>query len=635
MNKILPLALVLMAAISPKLNAQIAGTPVVCVGASTTLSDALPGGSWSSGTPSVAVVSIVSGAVYGVSAGTATISYVAGATTHTRVVTVNSLPVAGTLSGSSSVCTGASIALATTVAGGSWGTATGNTAVAGGTVTGISAGPDTIIYTVTNSCGSAFTRKAVTVNTLPSVSAISGAASVCVSASVTLTDATPAGVWGVSNSHASVSSSGVVTGVSAGIDTVLYSLTNTCGTTTVIHAVTIVPLPFPGLLSGPSAVCIGSSITLSSTVSGGAWSASNASATVAAGTVSGVAAGADTISYSVTNICGTDVAVAVVTVSAVPVAGSISGPGIICEGAAVSLTASVPGGTWGMATGAASVSGGVVTGMLAGADTILYTVSTACGSDVAAHPVTVDPLPDAGIISGASGVCNGSAISLSSSGTGGTWFSDDATIADIDVMGNVDGLRPGLTTIRYAVANTCGADTSWFAVSVDMPAAPFACPMVLCSLDSVVLSDATPGGTWSSDNALTASIIFGNVLLPLLPGTATISYTVTNACGTTTETKDILVIVCLPLEQKLTTATTGKLEIYPNPGNGNFTVTCNSPVNDEINISIIDATGRRISQFTIQTNKTENVHLSVPSGVYTIIAVSAGERRVEKLMINK
>jgi Secretion system C-terminal sorting domain len=53
--------------------------------------------------------------------------------------------------------------------------------------------------------------------------------SVCIGKSISLSDAVTGGVWSVSNSHATVSA-GVVTGVTAGVDTVFYTVANTCAT---------------------------------------------------------------------------------------------------------------------------------------------------------------------------------------------------------------------------------------------------------------------------------------------------------------------------------------------------------------------------------------------------------------------
>ena len=93
------------------------------------------------------------------------------------------------------------------------------------------------------------------------------------------------------------------TGVAAGTATITYTVAGV----PVTAGVTVNPLPVAGTISETDAVCIGSSITLSSTVSGGVWTAGNAITTVgsATGVVTGAAIGSDMITYTVTNSCGT------------------------------------------------------------------------------------------------------------------------------------------------------------------------------------------------------------------------------------------------------------------------------------------------------------------------------------------
>lgn len=98
-------------AISP-----ISGSPKMCVGISRTLSDATPGGTWSSSNTLIATVSS-SGAVTGVAAGTSVITYSATAGYATLTVTVNDLPNAYAVTGGGSYCagdTGVHIGLAAT-----------------------------------------------------------------------------------------------------------------------------------------------------------------------------------------------------------------------------------------------------------------------------------------------------------------------------------------------------------------------------------------------------------------------------------------------------------------------------------------------------------------------------------------
>ena len=83
-----------------------------------------------------------------------------------------------------------------------------------------------------------------------------------------------------------------------------------------------------------------------------------------------------------------------------PIAGSITGTGIICEGSTTTLSDAASGGTWSsISTGVATIDGAeVVTGISAGTSVISYTVSNSCGTVAATTIVTVNPLPIAGSI---------------------------------------------------------------------------------------------------------------------------------------------------------------------------------------------------------------------------------------------
>ncbi len=73
----------------------------------------------------------------------------------------------------------------------------------------------------------------------PAVSPILGPGTdtVCIGSSLTLTNSTSGGVWSCSNTNAIVSSTGIVTGVATGWDTIRYAVTNTCTATNVVSPV--------------------------------------------------------------------------------------------------------------------------------------------------------------------------------------------------------------------------------------------------------------------------------------------------------------------------------------------------------------------------------------------------------------
>lgn len=89
------------------------------------------------------------------------------------------------------------------------------------------------------------------------------------------------------------------------MDTIRYSVANSCGTTFANYVISIDAEPSAGTIIGDDSLCIGRTTTLTKTASGGAWtSVYPGIATVLHGVVSGISAGIDTIKYSVSNSCG-------------------------------------------------------------------------------------------------------------------------------------------------------------------------------------------------------------------------------------------------------------------------------------------------------------------------------------------
>ncbi len=143
--------------------APVTGTMSVCVGATTALSDATTGGTWSSSTPAIGSIS-AAGVVSGIAAGTTTITYTVGVNKVTAVVTVNPLPAA--ITGILKVCPGHTTTLADATTGGGWISGTTTIATVGstsGVVTGVAAGTSVITYGLITGC---YKTTTVTVNTV-------------------------------------------------------------------------------------------------------------------------------------------------------------------------------------------------------------------------------------------------------------------------------------------------------------------------------------------------------------------------------------------------------------------------------------------------------------------------------------
>ena len=512
----------------------ITGTASVCVGNSISLTDTLAGGTWhATNTNATVIAGTVTGNNRGIDTIIYSVSNSCGTVNATKIITVNAIPVVSAISGLSSVCPGVSITLFDTTSGGSWNLSNALASISGTTVTGISAGIDTVRYIVTNMCGADTAIHAVTILSLPDTGIITGPTSVCIGSSILISDASPGGVWGISNGNATFSSL-TISGVSVGIDTIIYTVTNTCATLAAHKAITILPLPYAGSISGVSTLCAGgATITLTDTISGGIWSSSFTRATVASGVVTGITAGIDTIKYAVTISCGTAIATHIITINPAPYAGGITGVASVCIGGTTTLTDSISTGIWSASNTHATILAGVVTGALAGTDTISYTVTNSCGTAYATSVITVNPNTRADSILGTTLVCITDSVLLTDSTTSGIWNASNGNAA-ISSTGWLTGITAGTDTISYTVIGACGTAIATKIVTVGIP--PVVSGIIgatsVCETQSIVLSDSTTGGIWTSSN--TNAIAIGDSIIGNTSGIDTIRYAVTNTCGTTT-----------------------------------------------------------------------------------------------------
>jgi predicted outer membrane repeat protein len=137
--------------------------------------------------------------------------------------------------------------------------------------------------------------------------AISGKASICINEIAQLQNLTPGGTWTSSNpSIATINSLGQVKGISAGRDTITYSVTASCPMS-VKTALQVDTLPAIGPIVGLQTVCALDTIYLSNAKAGGVWSSSNitiATINSSTGALVGKSGGVDTISYTITNTRG-------------------------------------------------------------------------------------------------------------------------------------------------------------------------------------------------------------------------------------------------------------------------------------------------------------------------------------------
>ncbi|BAV08410.1 gliding motility-associated C-terminal domain-containing protein [Filimonas lacunae] len=492
-------------------------------------------------------------------------------------------PTVGAISGNNTVCAGAKTTLSNSTSGGVW--SSSNTAAAtidasSGEVTGVAAGNTTISYVVTSGTCSTTATYAVTVTATPTVAAISGNNKVCEGAKTTLADATSGGVWSSSNTAVATidASSGEVTGVAFGNATITYTVTSGSCSASATYAITVQALPTVDAISGNNTLCVGSTTTLQNTTTGGTWSSNSAGATIASnGEVTGVTPGNATISYVVTSGTCSATATFSVTVQALLTVGAISGDNTICVGSNATLQSATTGGVWSSGnTTVATIdaSSGEVTGVASGNATITYTVTSGSCTASATYAISVQSLPTVAAISGSQTVCVGSKTTLSNTTSGGVWSSDNTTAVTIDASsGEVTGVASGNATISYTVTSgSCSATATYAVTAQGLPVVDAVSGNnTVCVGAKTILSNATSGGAWSSDNTTAATIdASSGEVTGIASGNATISYTVTSGTCSATATYAITVnakpvvqaitgndIICVGSKTTLQNATSG------------------------------------------------------------------------------
>ena len=612
----------------------ISGTAHVCVGAATSLSSSPGGGTWSSSNTGIATVGSTTGLVTGVSGGTVNISYTTSGSSSYVVVTVNTLPTVGSITGGSAVCVTDSILLADSPTGGTWSSSVPSVATvtaSTGWVTGVGVGIAGISYTASNSCGSTTVVHIVTVNVFGAGS-VSGIPSLCTGASYTFTDGVASGVWSSSSTGvATVNSGGMVTGISTGTATISYTVTNACGTADATAVVSVDVAPAVGPITGTLTLCSGLTTPLTDATPGGTWSSITPGvATIGtSGTVTGVSAGISAISYTITSGCGASAAIAIVTVTATPVASGISGPSAVCIGSSITLTDASPGGTWTSgSTGIATIGSttGFVTGIAAGTARITYTISNSCGTATTTTNIAVSTAPSAGTITGATNLCVTTSTTLSDLVTGGTWNATNGH-AFISSTGTVLGVTAGVDTMIYTVTSTCATTSTAIAtlvltVNPAPDAGSITGPDSVCITHSITLSDAISGGTWTASNS-NAFVSSTGVVLGVTIGTDNVTYTTTNFCGSASAEALITISDC----------TTGTINLpineytlYPNPAQNNITITASTNI-EKVLISNIFGQEVFVGKYNSQ-----NIMINIDRLIAGVYLIKINDAKVYKLI---
>ncbi|HSQ29801.1 MAG TPA: Ig-like domain-containing protein [Gemmatimonadaceae bacterium] len=576
--------------------------------------------SWSSDNAAIATVSST-GLLTAVAAGTATITATIDGKDGTAAITVSNVPVASVAlqPPGANMAKGSSIQFSAVVKDANGTIVTGrvvtwsssNTSVvivdASGIASAVGAGTATVSATCEGVTGTA--PVTVSIITVASVTVTPSPASVSTGGTVTLTATVKDAsgnvltgqivAWSTSNPGiATVSSTGVVTGVAAGTVTITASSGGKSGTSTV----TVTTAPVGSVTVSPSSttIIIGQSTTLTATVKdingntvsrAVTWSSSNtAKATVnSSGVVTSVDTGKVTITATSEGVSGT----ASVTILPVPVASVTVSPSSATIGVGKTVTLSavtkdangnvLTGRTITWSTSDATVatvsSTGVVTGAGSGGKTATITATSEGKSGTATITVTLVPVGSVTVTPSPASVIVGQTTQLTATvkDTNGlvvtdrtvTWTSSNTAIATVSSTGLVTGV-----TIGGPVTISAKAETKTGTSSVTVTPVPVATVTVQPTSATILQNQTTTFAavtkdangnvltgrtiTWSSSSTTVATINSSGTATGGAAGVTTITATSEGKSGTASLTVNLAPVVSVIVSPVTASVAKGK-----------------------------------------------------------------------------
>jgi len=450
----------------------------------------------------------------------------------------------------------------------------------------------------------------VNVNPLPAVSANASAASVCIGDAETLTG-------GGASSYTWDNS--VTDGVTfTPATTATYMVTGTDGNGCVNTATTTVTVnSLPTItINAINPICIGDMETLSG---GGA-----ASYVWDNGVTDGVAfAATSTNTYMVTGTDGNgciNTATTTVSVNSLPAVSANASLATVCAGDMETLTGvGATSYAWdnGVTDGVAFATTATTTYMVTGTD-VNGCMNTATVS------ITVNPIPTVGANATANSLCTGGSVTLT--GSGATSYSWDNSV--------MDGVAfAPAATATYMVTGTDGngcMNTASATVTVNsLPTVTYSETMTMACVNwaAYALAAGSPAnGVYSGMG------VMGTSFDPAMAGAGTyyVTYTFTDANGcTSADSSAITVDACTGI-QNLTN--TSALTVYPNPNNGQFTITADA----EGVYTIANQLGQTIKsvQLTAANNYSMNLD-GISNGIYFITGVNGNKVVRQKVVVTR
>ena len=314
----------------------------------------------------------------------------------------------------------------------------------------------------------------------------------------------------------------------------------------------------------------------------------------------------------------------------------ITGSTYMCQLSSTSLTDATPGGTWSSSATAIATVGsvtGIVTGITAGTATITYTVGSSYVTATVSIRLTVSFT-----IAGRNSICTGEFDTLTVIIPGpylplASW-TPTASLSCVFCDTNISFTTH--TQLYYAsILDSFGCQyTDSFLVTVNplpvISVSPY--PATVC-LDSTIQLHASGGATYlwlpatglSCDTCSDPFISLSANIIYEIVGTG--SYNCTDSFYLPV-TVDTCFPASVPVIEKA-----DRVEIFPNPSAGLFTLHITSLQKEPATITITNMLGEKVKQFIAATNEDIAVQADAAPGIYFVTAVTKNETITKKIII--
>lgn len=299
---------------------------------------------------------------------------------------------------------------------------------------------------------------------------------------------------------------------------------------------------------------------------------------------------------------------------------------ILCNGTnngMASVTASGTGPftyTWAPSGGNASNASGLSAGV--------YSVSAtnACGTVTKTLTVTEPAALSLSVAATSTALCVGNSATLTASGSGGTGAITYTWTTSIPSATTI--VSPAISTV-YTVnatdANSCAKSAT---LDITVNALPIVsltatANSVCVNSGSIALTGSPAGGVYSGTN------VSGTAFTPATTGTFTPAYSYTNASSGCSNTAVTTVVVNLCTGIGVVDGNETAISVYPNPGNGLFTLALTAPAR----VSIMNVVGSQVlATETLEPGKHSFDLSNEASGIYFIKVTGNGKSSVVKLV---